>query len=74
MINQNEKISLTQKDYIISLFRKDLNISKHWDVEDMYEKLESISSKQYTYLLALFFNHKYVMVNKMLNQFNVERI
>ena len=70
-----EKPSLNQIGSLIQHIRLDPHIISHWSVEfeDWHKALDNITIRQYKYILALWFNHKYLQLNKMLESLNLPR-
>jgi len=59
-MNKVFKISLNELTSLIEVLKTEKHIVKLYDLsdyDDVWEKLENITKKQYKYMLSLMFNH-----------------
>lgn len=49
------------------------NEMEYMDFENAFSKLQDMTEKQYKYALALWFNHKYEELRKLLQSFGINK-
>ncbi len=65
--------TLNEKTTLLELLEDNENISRHFLLEDSWEKLENLTSRQYKYFLHLLFVKKYSKLNNLLTQFGFQQ-
>lgn len=71
-----EKPSLNQLSSLMDMLKKDETLNNHWQLEnkdEVWQKLEKLSLKQYRYFLALIFNQRRIKLNALLEQLGLKR-
>jgi len=78
-MNKVFKISLNELTSLIEVLKTEKHIVKLYDLsdyDDVWEKLENITKKQYKYMLSLMFNHSSDNTKKlikMLDELNFKK-
>ena len=60
--------------FLVNILNKDEHVKKHWKINGKaFTIFSNNSERQYKLVLALLFNKKYIKLNKIFEQWNIDR-